>query len=295
MLFLKVISFRFFSYIVILVTRSFGCFLIKFFILDKLHFPLFKHIKMHEKIELIDDLIPTFNQIPYHELIQRVDKGTQSISELLNLFNDRKEVQEKLILYLIKVSRSKMYENEIETSTSERLLGFFKNYHLFQSKAESKVLKELSDNLAHHLEELKHSRIIFINNMKNQIQTIVKDVTVAQDAVIKAKKHHAKTKQDYQRSVEKLSTLEIAAKEYLKLQEEKKRESLNNKDNSKFSVGRMFSAFETTPDQDRDKQIRKVEKRRNEMIQASNLILEKRNFLLELLYSADNAFDLVNP
>lgn len=234
----------------------------------------------------VDELVPTFQQIPLSTLVNRVDSGSQGLFELSAILHERKEMEEKSFVHYLKVSRSSLYQHEIEASTSERMLGFFKNYHLFLYRALQKQQKDYLDLLIKDIEDLRAKRAASINKHKAQVQHCLKDISLAQDALDKAKRYYSKAKVDFERSTERLGLAEKAVEENTRLMEEKRKE-FPNKD-SKFSVGRMLSsAFESTPEQERDKQQKKVEKRKDEMAMAAENILEKKQFLIDMISAHD--------
>ena len=236
--------------------------------------------------DVVEELVPTFHQIPMHILTNRVDNGSQGLLELASLLHERKEMEERSLIYYLKVSRSNLYEHEIEASTSERLLGFFKNYHLFLYRALQKQQKDFVDHLIKDIEELRVKRAAMINRHKAKVQNCLKDIASAQEALEKAKKHYVKTRMDYQKSTERLEQAERAVEENIRLTEEKRRE--NPQKDSKFSVGRMLSsAFESTPEQERDRHQRKVERRRDEMTLAAEGIVEKKQILISMISMHD--------
>jgi hypothetical protein len=235
-----------------------------------------------------EKLIPTFQQIPYTELVKRIDEGSNGILDLSNMLYDRKEIHEKEILFEQRMSKSNVFTHEIPTSTSERMLGFFKNFYIYVARGHIKTHKEFNDSVIKEIDDLKQMRTATVNRTKQHVNTGLKDIHHAEDALEKAKKAFAKAKADYERGVDKLKTLEKAVIEHQRAVEEKKRENLT-KDPSKFSMGRMFqSAFESHPAQDRDRQIKKVERRHDEMIQAANSIIERKRFLLNCMDSLDS-------
>ena len=229
-------------------------------------------------------LIPTFHQISWNNLIVRVDHGTQALLELQTLFQDRKENDERQLMHYMKMSKANLFQYEIETSTSERMLGFFKNYHLFVHKALIHHHKEFVESILKDLEILKEERTWIINKHKVNVQTCLKDIATAQDGLEKAKRSFLKSKNDYERSSERLSQAERALEESIRLSEEKKKE-ISAKESTKWS--RMFSAFESTPEQEREKQLKKVDKRRDELSNAADAIVERRQLLLNVLARYD--------
>jgi hypothetical protein len=251
-------------------------------------------------------LVPTFHQVPYSTLSRRVDSGSQGLFELTNLLAEKRDIDEKLIVYLLKVSRSNVYGYEIETSSSERLLGFFKNYHLFLSKEHIKLHKEYSENIVKALEDLKVNRSATINRNKVFITNKLREVTAAEEALDRAKKNQSKAKKDVEKAKEKLQGLERTIREnQLKagggssgsLGIEGGHSSTGSSGaagqparENKFVMSRMFSAFEVTPEQERDKQSKKLERKREELAQANAAINEKKGHLLDLLAELDESF-----
>lgn len=232
-----------------------------------------------------DLLIPTFHQVPWSSLVARVDSGSQGIFEFQSLLQDRKENDERQLMHYMKMSKANLFQYEIETSTSERMLGFFKNYHLFIHKALIHQHKEFIELVLKDLETLKVDRAAVINKHKVSIQSCLRDISLAQDGLDKAKKHYLKTKSDFQRSSERLVQAEKAVEESIRISEERKRDVSTKETNKSWS--RMFSAFESTPEQERDKQQKKVDKRRDELAVAADNIVERRQLLLNMLSRYD--------
>lgn len=244
-------------------------------------------------------LVPSFHQIPYSTLVQRIDSGSQGIFELSHFLHERVDAEDAILQYTTKVSRSNLFHHEIHTSSSERLLGFFKNYNLFVSKALLRQQKDFKDSVVKDMDQLKVDRATKVNKQKATIQNLLADIAIAEDFLSKAKKAHAKAKSDYLRAQQKLIGLEKAVLESQKLQEEKRKEGFLGKEfsqgNQRFSMGRMFSAaFESTPEQERDRYFMKVLKRSDEMNNAYQVILQKRKRLLELYELLDLTYQKVS-
>eukprot|EP01035_Chromulina_nebulosa_P019370 gene19370-25237_t len=222
----------------------------------------------------INDLEPSFEQIPYVEILKRIDNGTQCIIEFSRIISSALENMQKNIAYTSSVSRTHIYENEIAHSGCERSLGFFKNYHLFVAKGQVQYYKDLSEIIFKSIEEVKNNRITISNKHKNAVLNATKEVALATESLDKAKKLYAKANLEMLGAKDKLQQLDI---ELERIQEEKK---------SNF-MGRMLSAFESTPSQDRDKQQRRVHKRLNNVILCSNEITAKKKILREKLFFRD--------
>jgi hypothetical protein len=236
-------------------------------------------------------LVPTFHQVPYTTLVNRVDRGSQGLFEFTSLINDRKELEEKQIYHFSKVSRSQLFSYEIETSSSERLLGFFKNYHLFLQKEYMKYHKELSEIVLKNLEEFKVARSSALNKSKVAITNKLRDVSLAEESLNASKKQFTKAKKDLEKSLDKLSNFYKAMMDS-KEDQRKKNEAaaLSSSTTKEKFMSRMFSAFESTPEQDYEKQQKKVEKRKDELNNSFDNILEKKKILLSLLETLDELF-----
>jgi hypothetical protein len=237
-------------------------------------------------------LSPTFQQIPYGTLVARIDSGSQGLYELSTFLVERKDLEEKSIIFSAKVSRSNLYEHEIRNSSSERMMGFFKNYYLYLSKSQVKYHKELGGDVIKELEEVKVNRASYVNRHKVIVQNSIKEVTAAEDALDKAKKNYLKAKADFERAKEKLATLESAVMESNRLLEERKREANGRESNSKWKM--FSSAFESTPEQERDKQFKKVERRHAELVMCMGQIIEKKNLLMDRISNMDNVLQRVS-
>ncbi|RYH23994.1 hypothetical protein EON65_17220 [archaeon] len=231
---------------------------------------------------MVDVLIPSFLEVPFTTIINRIDDGSRGLLQLTTLLSEQHDLQEKDILYALKVGRSNVFDHEIEASTTERMLGFYKNYYLYLYKANMQHHKDYSEQILLNLEQLKSKRGSRVIHTKQSIQQDLKSVSIAKENLDKAKKVLNKAKADHLRAVDKLCGLEKTLAEFQRISEEKAKEAITRDSVNKFSVGRMFSqAFESNPEQDRDRQIRKVEKRKNEVLAARQGILQRRKELLD--------------
>jgi hypothetical protein len=236
--------------------------------------------------------------------------------ELTNAIIERRELEEKCGLHASKISRMNIFEHEVPDSSSERVLGFFKNYHIYLSKAQVirnicsilaimhygsflskpqiKNYKDFGDSVVRELEDLKIGRAAIVNKSKVTVQNCQRDVTSAEDSLDKAKKHFQKVKQDYKRSKEKLAVIEQQVVEYLKVTEERKKENVG-KDANKYTMSRMLiSAFESTPEIDRERQNKKVARKLQEALAAKQNITDKKRELLDRIQALDAALAKVS-
>lgn len=157
----------------------------------------------------------------------------------------------------------------------------------------TKYHKEFGDSVLRDLEDLKIGRAAVINKSKVTVQNCQRDVSSAEDALEKAKKNFQRIQQEHQRSLEKLASIEQHVVEYTKMLEERKRESAG-KDGNKYTVSRMLiSAFESTPEQDKDKQTKKVTRKLEEMKTATKQIADRKRELLDRINALDIALSKV--
>jgi hypothetical protein len=239
---------------------------------------------------------PTFDQVPLQSVIERIDKGNLCLIELVNLFKARLEVEEKKIFFSTKTSRVNIYEYEIPSSSSEKALGFFKNYFLYLSQDYAKYHKSMLDNILKRLEGVKNYRTNEITKYKSMVQNCSKEVLLANEALDKAKKYFVKAKTDVQTAKVKLVALEELVIETSKLNEEKKREKEKDSTYSgsgKYFMGQMLKAFESTPEQERDKQEKKLIKKYNHMIDCASDIVMKKKALMTKMEERDGAVQMV--
>lgn len=243
------------------------------------------------------ELTPTFAQVPYNKALNRIEQGSQSLNELITIMNERKEIEEKSVLYSAKISKSNIFEYEIDNSTNERVLGYFKNYYLYLSRVQIKNHKEVNDIIIRNLDELRTERNKVVDKYKAIISNCMKDVTSAEELLDKAKKNYVKSSKDYQLATNKLVASEIACEEWKKSMENKKllQQQQGKSDKTNFSMGRIISAFESTPENDRDKQNKKVIKKKCEMASSFDQITEKKRNLIEKISAIDDSIAKVRP
>jgi Tfp pilus assembly major pilin PilA len=223
----------------------------------------------------------SFEQVPYSSIVERLDAGSQCLSEFASIMAANLENVQRNISFSSTISRTHIYENEIIHSGVEKSLGFFKNYHLFVAKQQVQYHKSLSETVYKPIEEVKASRAAMLTKHKAAVQLSNKEVAHAHDALDKAKKHYVKAIADLNGAKERLLSFDAEPE---KIQEEKK---------SNF-MGRMLSAFESTPMQDREKQQRRVIKRINNVLLCRRDISSKRRMLKEKIGLRDAAIAQVS-
>jgi hypothetical protein len=190
-------------------------------------------------------------------------------------------MEDKELGYSTRVSRPNLYENEIRLSTSERALGFLKNYYLFLSKEQSSFRRSLDEEVVFQLENYKTIRYTDIMKHKTEIDKINEEIKWNEENLLKAKKSLFKTLDEVQNGKEKLIQIEKLIEEFLiKMTEEKKKEK-------EKVIGRFLSAFESNPMTEKERQVKRLERLENEVNQKVKEIAMKKRILLESLSRKD--------
>jgi len=247
----------------------------------------FVFAKCYVDIEKLTTNKTSFSQVPLKTSINRVDNGSSIISELCKIFQGRVDMEDREIGYSIKVSRPNLYENEIRLSTSERALGYFKNYYLYLSREQASFRRLMDENVVFELDNYKATRLREVTKHKEECERVSREIQALQESLAKTKKSLLKTMDDVEAARDKLQILNRAVEEAAKMSEEKKREKEKE---SKQIMGRILSAFETTPEQDRDKQLRRLNRLEAEMVARSDEIATKKKALLDLYAERDVVF-----
>jgi hypothetical protein len=233
-----------------------------------------------------NNMISSFSQIPLPRLLYRVDIAEQGSNEFLSFLQSRYELEEKNVLFSVKMSRMNIYEQEIPYSKSEKALGFLKNFFLFNSREHVSYHKTFGEDILRRVEETKAARALEIIKYKNIVQNSIKQVYFASDLLDKAKINYSKLKLDLTSYKEKLLLANQAVVEYERINEEKKKDKDLNKTN-KSTMSKMFSRFESSPEEDRDKLLVKVAKKDEKVRNALELIESKKQLLAIALNSRD--------
>lgn len=238
----------------------------------------------------------SFDQVPLVEVIERIEEGNLCVNELWGMFRWRLELEEKSLLCASKISRSNVYEHEIQGSTSEKALGFFKNYYLFLSQENAKYHKNLLENVVSKLDEVRSIRSTETSKYKAAVQNTLKEMAIAIEALNKAKQNYAKAKLDVQTTESKLAASEQAVIDAEK-HEVKKKEKEKEQGPSKLSMGRFLSAFEATPEQrreERDKMQKKLIKRFTHLNDCIGEIAAKKKALAKKHDEKDRTIQIVS-
>lgn len=196
-------------------------------------------------------------------------------------------MEDREIGYSLRVSRPNLYENEIRLSTSERALGYLKNYYLYLSKDQAAFRRHMDEEVVFELDNYKSIRLADVTKHKTEIEKVLEDVKQNEENLIKAKRSLMKTLDDVQAGKDKLLLIEKAIEDFLaKMTEEKKKEK-------EKVIGRFFSAFESNPIQEKEKQLKKIERLEQEAAMKVKDIAAKKKILLESIARKDDVYGKV--
>lgn len=234
----------------------------------------------------------TWGSIPVPVVLDKCTRGSESLQGLLEILEGRFALGEASYTFSRTVSTKNLHELEMRKSSSERTMGFLKNYYLYLAMEQLKQQRALKgESVLGRLSELKSGRNVVIQRNRNLIENSYRDVKHAGEMLNKAKLTFLKAKQECAQHREKLSACERAvemasAEKLAKESEAANRNEASGARNKSFS--KMFSsAFENTPEMERDKQEKRVGKRIQELIAASADIKTKKAILTEKISVRD--------
>jgi len=229
----------------------------------------------------------TFESIPYAKVLERVENSEKSSAELLKAFQQKLEQEEKNVQYSAKLSRISIYENEIKNSTTEKGLGYLKNYFLFNWKEQVKCQVELDTKVIKKFNEERLTRSNELNMFKQRVSNGKKESEIMMDNLNKAKKVYEKTKIDLKQAKDRLVMLNAVC-----LENEMNHDKIVEKAANKGTLGRMLSStkglWETTPESERIRWGQKVERREKRLQDCIIDIATKKRLLIEQIEQTDN-------
>ena len=168
-----------------------------------------------------------------------------------------------------------------------RFFRYFKNYYLFLSREQASFRKALDEEVVFELDTFNAKRTADMIFQKKEIARATSEVETAMTALSQAKKNHTKTADQIQLTKDRIAYLDVTIEQNAKLNEEKKAEKEREK---KHLMGRILSAFESTPEQDREKQAKKLNKLQSELIHYEKDIQMKKLSLLEKIHHRDELY-----
>lgn len=199
-------------------------------------------------------------------------------------------MEDKELGYSTRVSRPNLYENEIRYSTSERALGFLKNYYLYLSKDQSHFRRQFDEEIVFQLDNYKTIRSNDITKHKLEIDKIHDEIKYHEDYLNKLKKQLLKLLEDVYHGKEKLIILNRAVEEFLltKVANESAKKDYNTSKDK--VIGRILSAFDNNPITDKEKLLKKLEKLDHEVMNKMAEIASKKKVLLDCILRRDEVY-----
>lgn len=168
-----------------------------------------------------------------------------------------------------------LHENEVRNCTVERALGYLKNYHLFNSKDQAIFRKSLDDEVVLPLNIMMSKRSSEIAIQNKHIQYEERQYAIAMDNLEKAKARH-------QRLVEQITIVHRKASKRLG-------QFPGEQDKKKGYFQGFFGTFETSAEQEQEKQFKKLEKLKVEYGQSYADVMAKKSIVIETMLNLDRA------
>ena len=141
----------------------------------------------------------------------------------------------------------------------------------------------MDEDVLFELDSVKAKRLGEMSHHKEQMEAVGQEVRHLEESLRKAKSAHAKCVSDVRRYQERVKEASEAVEAARRLSEERGGEK-----EGKQLMGRFLSAFETTPEQDRDKCLKKLAKYEADMRTKSREIDTRKKRLLEAIAKRDD-------
>ena len=148
------------------------------------------------------------------------------------------------------------YEFEISNSSSQKSIGFLKNYFLYLHKEQTSLRRTFEDAIVKDMEIYKIARGKVVSQYLNLCQTAIGDVESAYSRLDIAKLNVQRVRGSLQEAKDKLGAIEQELLQMSQMTEEQKRE--REREQEKNIMGRMFGAFQPSLHQEKEKLIKKV-------------------------------------
>jgi hypothetical protein len=187
--------------------------------------------------------------------------------------------------------RVNTYEHEITSSSSEKSIGMMKNYFLFLARDQAILRRNFEDGVVKDLECYKIARGKVTSQYLGLCENAITEVDTAYTKLDAAKAHSEKLKAHLDETTEKLDALERSALELSQMSDQQRKERERELD--KNVLGRMFGAFQLTPEQEKEKLLKKVNKGKYELLAANEEIATRRKELLRKVQIRDDTIDKV--
>jgi hypothetical protein len=171
------------------------------------------------------------------------------------------------------------------------IIRYLKNYYLFVSREQASYRRNLDEDLISELEESRLKRLNQVTEHKNNISESTEEAAEASSNLIRAKQNYIKVLAEVEVVRQKLSVAVTnlhALKNMTDAERKKKKEEEKG-----YSMGRLFSAFERTPEEECKHQSKKLKKLESEMVLKRQEIEEKKIILLEKIQRKESFYTQV--
>jgi hypothetical protein len=142
----------------------------------------------------------------------------------------------------------------------------------------------MDEQVSFELLSYKSQRIAEVTNCKNEIANAQDEIEVAQEQLLECKRQFIKTMDDVQQQRERISLLDVTIAENAKMSEAEK---LKKEKEYKPLMGRILSAFEQTPENEREKLQKKLKRLEADLLGYSAEIQGKKKHLVNRIALKD--------
>jgi hypothetical protein len=167
-----------------------------------------------------------------------------------------------------------------------------KNYYLFVSREQAAHRRSLDEDLISELERTRLKRLNQVTEHKNNINDATDEAVTAASDLAKAKQSYIKVLGEVEIVRQKLSVAIKnlhALKSMTEAEKKKKKEEEN-----KYSMGRLFSAFDRSPEDECKHQSKKLKKLEAEMVVKRQDIADKKKMLLDKIQRKEQFYTQVS-
>jgi hypothetical protein len=165
------------------------------------------------------------------------------------------------------------------------MFSYLKNYHLFNSKDQAIFRKALDEEVVLPLNIHISKRAAEVAVQQKHVEFSDRNYAIASESLDRAKVRHRKLVEDIKRVHSKLSKKPGA---------DNPESSTDKKNSSSTYFGRMFSAFDSSAEMERDKLVRKLERLKIDCAASYSEIMLKKNVVVDTMLSLDRAEENVS-
>ncbi len=171
------------------------------------------------------------------------------------------------------------------------IYSYLKNYYLFLSREQASYRRNLDEDLLSHYEEKRLNRLNIVTDHKNNITEINDEASEASSNLVKAKQSYVKILNEVELARQKLNSAEKNLQALRNLSDSERRKK--KEEENKYSMGRLFSAFERTPEEEVKYQAKKLSKSEAEMQAILQEIEDKKKILLDKIEKKEYIYNQV--